>query len=78
MAYQAYGTGSERVTAPTPKAAAEAYFIAFPNKRKCDLIQGESKDGFFTVTFGRASEGKWPKSYKDVTKKTVATLPDEQ
>jgi hypothetical protein len=78
MAYQAYGSGTERVTADTPRAAAEAYFAAFPSKRKCDLIQGERKDGFFTITFGRVSEGKWPQSFKDVTKKTAATLPDEQ
>ena len=78
IVYQAYGTGGERVTAPTPLLAAKTFFIAFPNKRKCDVIQGERKNGFFTVTFGRSSEGKWPKSFRDVTKKTAADLPDAQ
>ena len=41
------------------------------------MIEGELDDHSFTVSYGRKSEGKWPASWKDVTKKAVADLPDE-
>jgi hypothetical protein len=75
-AFQAYGTAG-KVTRETPRAAAVAYFEAFPTSRKCSVIEGEADGGFFTVRYGRASLGQWPQSFKDVTKKTVATLPAE-
>ena len=74
-AYRASATGCG-VTSYTPKAAAEKFFSAFPNKRKCDIIEGETDGQFFTVAFGRASEGKWPQQWKNVTKKQASDLPD--
>ena len=75
MAFKASATDTGNVVRETPRQAAQAFFEKYPNKRKCFIIEG--KDGFFfTVTYGRYSEGKWPSSYKDVTKKMVDTLPD--
>ena len=75
-AYQAYATGAS-VTRDTPREAAKAFFEAFPNKRKCNVTEGETDGLFFTVAYGRSSEGQWPQSWKDVTKKTVDQLPDK-
>jgi hypothetical protein len=75
QAFQAYGPAG-RVTEATPRAAARAYFSQFPKSRTCDVIEGETEGPFFTVHYGRSSEGKWPQSWKAVTKKTVDTLPE--
>lgn len=72
-AFQAYGNAG-KVTKPTAKEAAKAYFEVFPKSRKCDVIEGTDDGQFFTVSYGRKSEGKWPTSYKDVTKKTAETI----
>ena len=72
--FKAYAPGHS-VMAKTPRAAAIKFFTMYPTKRKCDVIAGESRDGFFTVTYGRASVGEWPQFYKAVTKKTAADLP---
>lgn len=74
MAYQAYGNAG-KVTAETPREAAQAYFDTFPGSRKCNLIEGTIDGPFFTVVYGRKSEGQWPQAYKDVTNKMVAGLP---
>lgn len=74
-AYRASSKHGAR-TASTPRAAALAYFEAFPKARKCNVIEGREDDLFFTVAYGRASEGKWPQSWKDVTRTSVATLPE--
>lgn len=74
-AYQAYGPAG-RVTASTPRAAAAAYFATHPGRRTCDVIAGEIDGPFFTVRYGRASEGDWPSSWKGITPRTAGTLPD--
>lgn len=74
-AFRASGTDGH-VTEATPKKAAQKFFEQFPTKRKCDIIEGQADGHFFTVAYGRASEGKWPQSYKDVTKKMIDGLPD--
>ena len=76
-AYQAYAANL-KTTAETPRQAAAQFFTKFPNKRKCSVIEGETDGHFFTVYYGRASEGKWPSSWKDVSKKMVNDLPDTQ
>ena len=63
-------------TASTPRAAAIKFFEQFPNKRKCDVIEGVVDGPFFTVSFGRTSEGQWPARWKDIYKKQTDTLPD--
>lgn len=74
-AFQAYAGGSS-VTRETPKQAAMAFFEQNPGKRKCNVVEGTVDGRFFTVKYGRASMGEWPQSFKDVTKKMAATLPD--
>jgi len=69
-AYKAYSKQGH-VTADTPREAAALFFQRFPKARKCDIIAGQYADGWFTVTYGRASAGEWPTFYGDVTKKTV-------
>lgn len=76
-AYRAHGTDGH-ATASTPRAAALAFFAKYPTKRKCDVIEGAYDGQFFTVSYGRVSEGRWPASWKDVTKKTMNDLPDEE
>ena len=77
-AYQAYaGNKYGTKTANTPKAAAIAFFSTHPSARKCNIVEGESDGAFFTVRYGRASQGEWPQSWKEVTRKTVCNLPGE-
>lgn len=54
--------------------AAIAYFETFPKSRKCDVTAGLKAGSFFTISYGRASAGEWPENYKNVTKKTAATI----
>lgn len=73
-AFQAWA-GNSRTTKESPQAAAIAFFEAHPKKRKCNVTEGTYDGTFFTVTYGRKSEGQWPLSWKDVTKKTAHDLP---
>jgi hypothetical protein len=73
-AYQAYAKGGFSVTAENPHDAAYKFFQEFPNKRKCNIIEGDHKDGFFTITYGPVSNGEWPKSYKDITRASLRDL----
>lgn len=76
-AFQAYAGKHTRAYGETPRDAAREFFKVNPGARKCDLIEGTRGDGFFTVSFGRASVGEWPRSYKGVTPKSAETLPTE-
>lgn len=75
-AYQAHANGCT-VTRDTPRAAAISFFETFPNKRKCNVVEGKTDGNFFVVSYGRPSLGQWPSSWRDVTKKTADTLPSE-
>jgi hypothetical protein len=75
-AFQAYGTAG-KVTAKNPRSAALAYFEKFPNSRKCSVVEGIDDGLFFTVVFGRKSDGEWPESFKDVSKKGADILPGD-
>ena len=75
-AYQAYAAGGFRVTAETAKRAAKLFFDTYPNKRKCNVVQGEVDGRFFIVSYGRDSEGKCPASFKNVSKKSMDSLPE--
>jgi hypothetical protein len=68
--FQAYGNGSNQC-ADNPQQAAAAFFAQNPKARKCNIIEGKTDGHFFTVAYGRKSTGDWPRSYKDVTRKTV-------
>lgn len=72
-AFQAHGNAGT-MTRTTPKEAALAYFEAYPKSRKCNVIEGEQDGAFFVVRYGRQSEGNWPKSFKDVTKKSIDVI----
>lgn len=76
-AFQAY-SGGNTATAPTPRKAAEKFFSDFPKKRKCDVVEGEADGNFFIVTCNLRRENRAPKRFNGVTRKSVATLPDEQ
>ena len=67
-AYSSHGWA----TAETPRAAAEKFFSDFPSARKCSIIEGVVNGKLFSTTYG---PGEWPKSWKDVTRKTLADLP---
>jgi hypothetical protein len=73
-AFQAHASGAT-ATAETPRAAAEKFFTTYPTRRKCNVIEGTVDGPFFTIKYGRKSAGEWPQSWKDITKKTVDTLP---
>lgn len=75
-AYQAYAAGGFAVTRETPQKAARAFFERFPGKRKCNITEGTVDGECFSVRYGRKSAGEWPASWRDITKKQVALLPD--
>lgn len=75
-AFQAYASGAGTATAQSARKAAQKFFATFPGKRKCTVTEGTVDGIFFTVVYGRASDGEWPQRFADVTKKTVDTLPD--
>lgn len=70
--FQAHATGKRSCYADTPRGAALNFFNAHPDKRKCSVIEGWSDGECFIVKYGNP----WPKSWRDVTKKTAADLPD--
>lgn len=74
VAYRAYSSSAGSVTEDTPRKAANAFFAAFPGKRKCNVGKGEIDGPFFTVVY----DGKPIVRWTDVTKKTMDTLPDEK
>lgn len=69
--FKAYGTAGYAY-GTTPRLAATHFFNAHPTKRKCDVIEGWDDGASFVIKFG----APWPKSWKNVTNKTAATLPD--
>ena len=75
--FRATGANGTRArTLATPRDAALAFFETNPKARKCNVIEGWTDGVCFTIVFGRASEGEWPQSWKDVTKRTAADLPE--
>lgn len=75
--FRAYATDATATFSASPRDAAVAFFQANPRKRKCNLIEGTRDGYFFTVAYGRLSTGQWPRSFKDITKATTNTLPNE-
>lgn len=76
-AFRAYAKNHSSKVAGTPKQAAEEFFAANPRARKCDVTEGQIEmtagREFFVTAYGREN---WPQSFKDVTKKTAASLVD--
>ena len=70
--FQAHATGKHSCYADTPRGAALNFFNAHPKARKCCVIEGWHDGQAFVIKFGNP----WPKSWKDVTRKTAADLPD--
>lgn len=75
-AFQAYGTDQARVTRPTAKEAALAFFEQNPMKRKCDVVEGEKDGDFFTVACSLSGKTVRPQRWRDVTKKAALNLPE--
>lgn len=70
--FRAHATGVRSTYADTPRGAALKFFNAHPTKRKCDVVEGWGDGESFVIKFGNP----WPKSWKNITKKTADTLPD--
>lgn len=66
--FQAYAKGHKTVYGDTPRLAQGSFFLVNPKARKCNITEGDVDGGFFVVSY---SPGKWPRSFKDVTRKTV-------
>lgn len=58
----------------TPQQAAQNFFNSYPSKRKCNIIEGLCDGHFFRTEY---KPEKWPKSFKDITKKQIQNLPNE-
>ena len=69
--FRAYAKGHASTYAPTAREAAQLFFTANPRARKCDVIEGTHDGRFFTVSYGRVSDGGWPKSFKGVTRNNL-------
>ncbi len=76
-AFQAYANKRTSATAATPRAAAEKFFESNPTARKCDIQEGDTDGVIFTITYSLRPDGTKRKSYRDVKKSEVATLPNE-
>lgn len=76
-AFQAYAKG-QRHTAATPRQAAAGFFERFPERRKCDVREGELEGNFFVVRFTLRAGEIQPAFFPGVTKKTASTLPDSE
>lgn len=62
-------------TDATPRAAAIAFFTAFPKARKCDVHEGETDGHFFTVRLALGGGGS--RRWTDVSPRLVAELPQQ-
>lgn len=69
--FKAYGTKGAGY-ATTPRAAAAAFFERNTGARKCNVIEGWDDGQCFIIKYGNP----FPKSWRDIAKKTVNTLPD--
>lgn len=76
--YIASGTGGKRTSdLLTPRAAALAFFEAYPTARKCDVREWHLDERGMLVmvfTIGGPAD-KMPRNWDGVTAKTAATLP---
>jgi len=76
MAFQAYAGKHGNATRDTAHEAAAAFFSQFPKARKCDISEGVVNGNFFTVTYSTSPERR-SRHFKDVTRKTMDTLPKD-
>jgi hypothetical protein len=77
-AYRASAKDGSAITKESPRAAALAFFERFPDKRKCNVTEGEIDGAFFVVKIGRLSNPSWPSRWENVTKKTAPGLPESE
>lgn len=75
MAFRAYASG-DCCTRETAREAASEFFAQFPNRRKCNVTEGKIEGDFFVVAFSSNPKVRG-RSFKDVTKKMVDTLPTD-
>lgn len=79
--FQADANGHSARSAMTPRGAAIAFFDANRTARKCRVYEGFADGRFFTIEYGQRTypnetAPRWPRNWKDVTKRTLASLPD--
>lgn len=78
VCFSAYGKQG-RVVADSPAQAARGYFERFPSSRKCTVVEGHIEGGFFVTSYGGGLSygyaSNWPQSFRDVTRKTLESLP---
>ena len=74
MAFRAYASG-DCCTCETAREAATEFFKQFPNRRKCNVTEGKIDGNFFVVAMSSDPKVRG-RSFKDVTKKMVDTLPE--
>ena len=74
MAFQAYASG-DCCTRETAREAATEFFTQFPKRRKCNVTEGKIDGNFFVVAMSSDPKVRG-RSFKDVTKKMVDTLPE--
>ena len=72
--FRAYADNAISTYGETPRSAALAFFEANPKKRKCSIVEGTKDGAFFTIEYGRQSDGNWPEHYRDVTKSIIKNL----
>ena len=74
MAFRAYASG-DCCTRETAREAATEFFAQFPKRRKCNVTEGKIDGNFFVVAMSSDPKVRG-RSFKDVTKKMVDTLPE--
>ena len=74
MAFRAYASG-DCCTRETAREAATEFFAQFTKRRKCNVTEGKIDGNFFVVAMSSDPTVRG-RSFKDVTKKMVDTLPE--
>jgi hypothetical protein len=74
----ASASGNRRAASrPSPKAAALAFFEAYPTARKCNVSEWLCDgSGFVSRRFDLTGTKPRPRDFDDVTAKAAATLPE--
>lgn len=69
--FRAYASGGFTAWSDqSPRDAAAQFFTTYPTKRKCNVSEGETRDGLFISTARH-------RFFADVTPAKVGTLPAE-
>lgn len=77
--WKAYGSANKTAAhAPSPRAAALAFFVKHPTARSCDVREFQDDgSGFIQRVFDLAGKRPPLRDFDNVAKKTAASLPGE-